>query len=128
MLLQRSYGAPVSRIKSGYQGIRRRREPGAAHPYNVALRPSASTAGGYDASLGFQGVVGADAVCRQDSWRPQTLQVAPWRANCRRNTCGDPPVGCEALSTPIGLAPRSANTQSCLGCETPCAYALSHAS
>src|SRR4029453_5075811 len=36
MLLQRSHGAPVSRIKSGCQGISRLLEPAAAHPYNVA--------------------------------------------------------------------------------------------
>src|SRR4029450_6657855 len=85
MLLQRSHGAPVSRIKSGCQGIRPLLEPGAAHPYNVAPRQSGSTAGGYDASFGFRGVAGADAVWHQDSWPPQTPQVATWRAKYGRN-------------------------------------------
>ena len=76
---------PVSRIKSGCHGIRRQREPGAAHSYNVAPRQSESTAGGYDAS-GWQEVAEADAVCRQDSCRSPTRPVATWRAKCGRNT------------------------------------------
>ena len=62
------------------------REPAVAHLYNVAPHQSGSTFGEYDASLGLQGAAGAAAVRRPDLWRPQTLQVAPWRAKCRRNT------------------------------------------
>jgi hypothetical protein len=78
--------SPVSRIKSGCHRIRRLREPGAVHPYNVAPRQSGSTAGGHDVSLGWRGVAGVDAVCRQDTCRPPPLLVATWRAKCRRNT------------------------------------------
>src|SRR6266487_2057272 len=85
MLLQRIHHPPVSRIKSGYPGIRRPLEPLVAPLHNVAPRQSESTSGGPDASLCFQGLVGVGAVCHRDSSLPQTPQVATYGAKCRRN-------------------------------------------
>src|SRR5947209_15455327 len=67
MLLQRSHGAPLSRLQAGCPGIRRLLEPVAAHLSHAAPRQSGSTAGGHDAALGWPGAAGADAVGREDA-------------------------------------------------------------